>query len=153
MFAVGLLLTAGAARADANAELKAQIDELKPGLGEIMGVIRQHHAKLYFAGSAANWDLAAYQVDEIREGFDDVVKYHAHFKDVQTPLSDLVPRLLVPSLDAVAQSLKRKDKAGFRKSFDALTAGCNACHRAAGHPFIVIQTPATNEFSNQRFAP
>ena len=30
-------------------QLKAAIDDLKPGLGETMGVIQQHHAKLYLS--------------------------------------------------------------------------------------------------------
>jgi hypothetical protein len=36
------------------AELEKSIDDLKPGLGEIMGVIQQHHAKLYYAGTLAS---------------------------------------------------------------------------------------------------
>ena len=44
-----------------------------PGLGEIMSLQQMRHAKLYFAGQAENWDLAAYELDEIGEGFDDVL--------------------------------------------------------------------------------
>ena len=48
------------------ADMEKTIDDLKPGLGEIMGVIQQHHAKLYYAGTKANWPLAEYELDELR---------------------------------------------------------------------------------------
>jgi len=49
------------------AGLEKTVDDLKPGLGEIMGVIQQHHAKLYYAGTKANWPLADYELSEIQE--------------------------------------------------------------------------------------
>jgi hypothetical protein len=39
-----------------------------PGLGEFMTATQLRHAKLWFAGKANNWDLAAYEIDEIMEG-------------------------------------------------------------------------------------
>ncbi|WP_283744478.1 hypothetical protein [Sideroxydans sp. CL21] len=45
-----------------------------PGMGEIMGSTQMRHAKLWFAGKSGNWDLASYELDEIREGMDDAVK-------------------------------------------------------------------------------
>ncbi|HVX51453.1 MAG TPA: hypothetical protein VHB48_14915, partial [Chitinophagaceae bacterium] len=59
------LLTACATQAN-NQQLLAKIDSLqkqldsayKPGLGEFMGGIQMHHAKLYFAGQSGNWKLA-----------------------------------------------------------------------------------------------
>lgn len=47
------------------------------GLGEIMGLTQMRHAKLWFAGEAGNWPLSAYELDELKEGFDDAVTYHA----------------------------------------------------------------------------
>ena len=43
------------------------------GLGEIMALQQMRHLKLWFAGSAADWELAAYELDELKEGFDDVL--------------------------------------------------------------------------------
>jgi hypothetical protein len=42
----------------------------RPG-SAIMSLQQMRHPKLYFAGQAENWDLAAYEPDEIGEGFDD----------------------------------------------------------------------------------
>jgi len=38
-----------------------------PGLGEFMTATQLRHAKLWFAGKENNWDLAAYEIDEIAE--------------------------------------------------------------------------------------
>ena len=46
-----------------------------PGLGEIMTLTQMRHLKLWFAGAQKNWDLAAYELDELQEGFDDAIKY------------------------------------------------------------------------------
>src|SRR5436305_14074433 len=46
-----------------------------PGLGEIMTLQQMRHLKLWLAGAARNWQLAAYELDELKEGFDDVAKY------------------------------------------------------------------------------
>lgn len=36
-----------------------------PGLGEIMAATQMRHAKLWFAGQAGHWPLAAYELDEL----------------------------------------------------------------------------------------
>src|SRR4051812_29415329 len=46
-----------------------------PGLGEIMTLQQMRHLKLWFASQAGNWSLADYELDELKEGFEDVVKY------------------------------------------------------------------------------
>lgn len=40
----------------------------QPGLGEFMTATQLRHAKLWFAGEQNNWDLAAYEIDEVKEG-------------------------------------------------------------------------------------
>src|SRR5947208_15638952 len=40
-----------------------------PGLGEFMGRIQVDHAKLWLAGEARNWELAGYQLSELKEVF------------------------------------------------------------------------------------
>src|ERR1700675_2648370 len=78
------------------AQLKATVDDLKPGLGEIMGVIQQHHAKLYYAGTKSNWPLADYELGEIQEGLEDAVRFNPTFKGA--PVAVLVPSLTKASL-------------------------------------------------------
>lgn len=133
--------------------LQKTVDDLKPGLGEIMGVIQQHHAKLYYAGTKSNWPLAQYELGEIQEGLDDAVKYYPHFQDVQAPLTELVPTMTKGSLAQVGAAIEKKDGKEFVKAFDSLCVSCSNCHQAANHPFVKIQPPTDAMFSNQKFAP
>lgn len=72
------------------ASLEKAIDDLKPGLGEVMGVIQQHHAKLCYAGTKANWPLADYELSEIQESLDDAMKFYPKFEGVAVPLTQLI---------------------------------------------------------------
>ena len=53
-----------------------------PGIAEIMIMTQIRHAKLWLAGDARNWDLADYQIDELKEGLEDVVKYFPVYKEI-----------------------------------------------------------------------
>ena len=133
--------------------LEKAVADAKPGLGEMMGVIREHHAKLFYSGKAQNWELAQYQIDELKEGFEDVSKFYPHFKEVKLALNELIPKIVSPTLEDVAAAIKKKDKKAFHSAFGALTESCNRCHQAAEHGFIVIQEPKSVEFTNQKFTP
>lgn len=125
----------------------------KPGLGEIMTLTQMRHAKLWYAGEARNWPLAAYEADELGEGFDDVVHYWPTHPDLPLPPAELVPRLVSQPLDAVRTAIAAEDEAAFATAFDALTAGCNACHQATTHGFNLVRRPVAGWFGNQDFVP
>ncbi len=131
--------------------LKKIIENLKPGLGEIMTTIHLHHAKLYFSGQSENWELASYQLDEIKEGLDEATELHEHFKEVKTSLKDL-RHLTDQSLADIETAIKEKNKSHFLTGFQRLTVSCNQCHQAADHGFIVVQAPTGPMFTNQRFS-
>ena len=135
------------------ADMEKTIDDLKPGLGEIMGVIQQHHAKLYYAGTKANWPLAEYELGEIQESLDDAMKFYPRFKDVSAPLTDLIPTMTKGSLAQVRAAIEQKNEKSFVQAFGALSVSCSNCHAAANHPFVKIQAPSDAMFSNQKFAP
>ncbi|WP_256360949.1 hypothetical protein [Methylomonas koyamae] len=86
-----------------------------PGLGEIMAQTSTRHAKLWFAGQAQNWALAAYEVDELHEGIEDAGKYHPTHKDIRQPIPDLLaqyldsrwPRWTKPSKPKINRHLSR----------------------------------------------
>ena len=122
-----------------------------PGLGEIMGFNQIRHDKLWSAGQAANWPLAGYEVDELKEGLDDAVRYHPTDEKVPAPLTDLVPRFTGPPLAELQRAIDGKNRRAFIKAFDHLTAGCNGCHVAARFGFNVVKRPTTPPFTNQEF--
>lgn len=62
-----------------------------PGLGEIMTLQQMRHTKLWPAGEAGNWDLAAYEINELGEGFDDIVKFHPTHEESPVAPKDALP--------------------------------------------------------------
>jgi outer membrane murein-binding lipoprotein Lpp len=134
--------------------LESQLNDLKPGLGEIMGVIQQHHAKLYYAGTKANWPLADYELTEIQENLDAAMHFYpGKFKDVRVPLPELIPAMTKGSIAQVREAIQQKNEKSFAQAYQALSTSCSSCHAAANDPFIRIKTPATGMFSDQNFAP
>lgn len=124
-----------------------------PGLGEIMSLQQMRHVKLWFAGQARNWDLAAYELDELEEGFDDAVSMHPTHKDSPVAIKDVVPRLIPGPIAELRKVVGAKDAAAFAPAFDALTTACNGCHDATNFGFNRVQRPATNPYPNQVFDP
>jgi hypothetical protein len=118
-----------------------------------MSLNQMRHVKLWFAGAAGNWKLAAYELDELKEGFDDVVRYHATHKDSPVPIGEAVEKIMTEPLAEVGRAVEKRKSAGFIRAYDALTDGCNRCHQATNFGFNVVQRPTSNPYSNQSFAP
>ncbi len=123
-----------------------------PHTGEIMGLIQMRHAKLWLAGSGANWELADYELSEIKEGLDDVVKYHPVFKKTGAPIAAMLNKFVDRPLEETRKAIEAKDSARFEQGFHDLTKACNACHHAAGRGYIKIVRPGASSWANQEFA-
>jgi len=122
-----------------------------PGLGEIMALNQMRHSKLWFAGQAGNWDLAAYELDELQEGLDDAAKYHPTHKSSPLPVPAPIQKIISQPMQELRTAIRGKDGARFAVAFDALTAGCNSCHQATNFGFNVVVRPSANPFPNQSF--
>ena len=122
-----------------------------PGLGELMLSQQMRHAKLWLAGDAGNWKLAAYELGEIREGFGDVARLHPTHKDAPVPIDQAIETIMTEPLDGLSQAIQKGDRKAFAQSFDTLTQGCNSCHQATNYGFSVLQIPKSNPFPNQDF--
>jgi hypothetical protein len=151
VFAVVVLIASPMFAADDKAPPNQPKEPYSPGLGEIMTLQQMRHSKLWFAGQARNWELAAYEVDELKEGFEDAAKLFPTFKDV--PIGSMIGDIMKTSVADLEKAVEGKDGKRFAGAFDKLTASCNACHQAAKHGFIVIARPTTSPFTNQVFAP
>jgi hypothetical protein len=124
-----------------------------PGLGELMSFQQMRHVKLWFAGEAGNWELADYEIDELGEGFDDIVKYHPTHKESPVAPKDAIPKMVTQPFADLRAAVQKKDRAGFESAYDALTGACNNCHDATNFAFNRVQRPETNPYPNQVFAP
>jgi hypothetical protein len=142
--AVMLVATAHAQDAAKPAALAEESTVNLAGLGEIMTLQQLRHIKLWFAGHGGNWPLADYEVGELEEGFDDVNKLLG---------GDTVEKQVGGPIKALEKAVADKSRAEFDTAFDSLSAGCNSCHHALDHGFIVIQRPTLLPYSNQTFAP
>jgi hypothetical protein len=117
-----------------------------PRLGDIMSAVQFRHLKLWAAGQKQNWELAAYELDQVKAGLAEALTLYTDipvtsFSVIETPLK---------SIDG---AISTKDSPEFNKSFERLTAACNACHQSIGRGFIFITVPNTSPFSNQLFSP
>src|SRR5262249_53615530 len=73
----GPVFAAGLACAEPSGKQgDGSVDEAEglPRLGEMMVQQQMRHIKLWFAGDAGNWPLADYEIDQLKDGFDDVAK-------------------------------------------------------------------------------
>jgi hypothetical protein len=125
-----------------------------PGLGDLMtAFVQPRHTKLGLAGAAGNWDYAAYELDELRESFDDAGKLI--LKHGELVIAPAIAATVSQPLDALDKAIAAKDSAGFAKAYADLTTACNACHQSAGHAAIVIQVPTVSgtAFPDQDFSP
>jgi len=123
----------------------------QPGLGEFMTATQLRHAKLWFAGKQNNWDLAAYEIDEIKEGLEDAARLFPTYDGI--PVAEMIKTIIDPRIEELEKAVRAKSSTKFTAAFDELTNGCNSCHAGASKPFIRIQRPIASPLTNQNFAP
>ena len=112
-----------------------------------MNGIQMHHAKLWFAGTNENWPLAQFEVDEIKEGLDDVKAFITDRPEVKK-----MDMIFAP-LDSVERAIQSQNLILFKSSYTLLTETCNNCHRTTDHGFNIITIPTVPPISNQQFKP
>lgn len=121
----------------------------EPGLGEFMTATQLRHAKLWFAGKQENWDLAAYEIDEIKEGLEAAARLFPTFEGI--PVAEMTNSIVDPRISQLEAAVKARSSAKFIVAFDELTSGCNSCHAGANKPFIRIRPPTQPPLTNQDF--
>lgn len=133
---------------------RAQVDlatakALVPGLGEYMTTIQLHAGKLWFAAKASNWELADYELDEMKETMEAAKVLNAEKNGVK--ISGVLDSVLQSQVAQLADTIKRKSSVEFQKSYDATLSACNGCHTEAGYKFIHIVRPSAPPVTNQRW--
>ena len=120
-----------------------------PGLEQFMNVILIEHNKLWFAGKARNWELAAYELGEIKEVMGDVQDVVPVFKNL--PLASMLDAVITKEIVDLEKAIEAKDFKKFATGYDKLNAACNACHQGTENGFVVIKRPTTPAFTNQDY--
>jgi hypothetical protein len=122
------------------------------GLGEFITATQMRHSKLWFAGQARNWALAAYELDEIKEGFEDIKKFHPTHEGSPVLIKAILPKLTAVPLARLQVAIESQNLEEFNESFHALTESCNACHQTENYGYNVITRPTSNPYTNQNFS-
>ena len=81
-------------------------------------------------GRAKSWDLAGYEIDEIKEGLEDAAKqFPAHDG---LPVADMIKSHTQAPLDELEKAVDAKSGAKFIAAFDKLRKGRNAYQSGVG---------------------
>ena len=121
-------------------------EQYVPRLGDIMNGVQTRHIKLWFAGKAQNWDLATYELRQLKAGLlEAAVLYEG------IPVSNVTT--MTNPVQSISDAIDAKDIKRFTKAVGELTDGCNSCHQTMRRGFIAIQTPTAAPFGDQSFAP
>lgn len=153
LYMMFFLLLACQQNEDHFAVLEKQIDSLSkrvdstysPGLGEFMVSMQLHHSKLWFTGKNGNWELANFELGEIRETLEDIQHYNRDRPEVKE-----LPMIFSP-LDSLKSAIEGKNLPAFTRSYISLTNTCNNCHQVTKHGFNKIKMPEAPPVTDQIF--
>jgi len=86
--------------------------------------------------AAGRWELAAYDVHELRETFEDDLLVHT-WGDNPT-MQKAAKDFLAGPLAQLEATARTQDRAGWGTAFGATTTACNACHKTGKVAFVEI---------------
>src|ERR1700733_5589312 len=81
-------------------------ERYEPGLGEFMTATQLRHAKLWFAGRESNWDLAAYEIDEIKEGLEEARRLYPTSDGI--PVAEMMKTIIDPRIVELEKAVGAK---------------------------------------------
>src|SRR5262245_29563738 len=151
-----LLLTGiigfGAAHIMAQAPAPATAPPFNPGFGDLMNTLVQpRHAKLALSAREQNWPLASYAIHELKDALANISRWRPRYRD--QPLPEMMEATTGEPIKAIEQAIETHDLKQFNAAYARLTDGCNSCHAALNHEFVVIKDPDRSFFANQDFRP
>jgi hypothetical protein len=121
-----------------------------PSFGDLMNTLVQpRHAKLGLIGREQNWTLAAYESHQLKDALSNIAKWRPRFANQSVP--DLMESMTGDAIKALDEAIQAGDARQFAQAYSRLTNGCNACHTALNHAYVVIKLPDQSAFENQDF--
>ncbi|WP_315774583.1 MULTISPECIES: hypothetical protein [unclassified Bradyrhizobium] len=128
------------------AAAQSNAEQYLPRLGDIMNLIQVRHAKLWFAGQSKNWDLASYELAQLRQSLTDAAVFYSGL-----PVDNVTT--LGQPIQSISDAIATKDGKRFASAVTELTSGCNACHASMDRGYVAIRIPTDKPFGNQDFRP
>lgn len=143
------MLGCASTTAIAQSELRPSpnLKQYAPRLAAIMSAAQIQHLKLWLAGKAKNWELAAYELRQLTDSLAEAAMLYPGI-----PMSNITT--MQDPLLSIADSVMAGDSRGFATSMNKLTDGCNACHSSMERGYIRMAVPTELQPpANQLFAP
>lgn len=153
LVAVVLAGGAGPARADSDervarleAELKKlqqQVTELRalmPTITTFMPDFSERFHVMHRAGEAGDWAVAQHELLELR-------RMVGTAKVIDAEKGRLMESFMSEPLTGIAAAIEHQDEGRFLQALEGTLKNCNACHVAAGSPFINVALDADRTVS------
>lgn len=132
---LGALLALGSSAAiGADADTQAQIDAIKAAIPKFAVPMREvgdRFQNMYFAANQGNWALAAYMSKYMNGAMNPAALTKAEEYKVWKSFYE-------GSFAGVNKAIQAKDLKAFNKSYGAVVADCNNCHKGMGYGFIQV---------------
>jgi hypothetical protein len=126
--------------------------DFKPAMDDLMTMLVQpRHIRLYYAGQANNWRLAAFQARELRGALARIGRTIPNYRNIN--VDEAVAAIFADRLAAVDAAVKAGDLEKFNAAYADMTNACNDCHKGMEHPFLVMKVPEAGSFTDQDFRP
>ena len=124
----------------------ATSEQYVPRLGDIMNAAQLRHMKLWFAGKALNWELAAYELGQLKASLVEAASLYSGI-----PVTSV--STMAEPVQSISDAITARDGRRFSNAIGELTNGCNACHQSMERGYIVMRIPDASPFGNQSFTP
>ncbi len=111
--------------------------KIQPGLGTVMIEYGRRFAMAQLAVNAGDWGMAQYQLKEATE-IQEVGEVTRASK------ATLLKNFEQSFLDPLMTDVENKDADSFHQHLAEAIQGCNDCHAATDHDFIVIREPTSS---------
>lgn len=148
-----------AAQAPARDELEARIKALEaliPDQAHIMADVGGHFTNLWFAGTAGNWPLADFYLNETKSHLRWAVRRIPIRKDNKgrdINLTAILEAFENSQLAQLKRTIDGKDEPAFEKVYRESLTVCYSCHKAADKPYLRPRVPAAPESPIINFDP
>lgn len=126
------------------------LGDIQPGTGVLMQELARRFTALFYAARGGNWDLANYQLKEMREVIDINVVTRPTRKDaLESFESSSLGSEENPAAGTLQDAINKKSFLAFKQTFKSAIDGCNGCHQATGFSFIKYKLPPKSELPLQ----
>lgn len=124
------------------------------GMDDLMTMlVSPRHIKLYYAGTAKNWELADFELRQLRAALRRITDTMPFY--LNQDVAETVEALMAIHFDTTESAIAAGDSARFAAAYQELTDSCNACHTYLEHSFLIVKVPPAqpnDAYPNQSFA-